>query len=205
MAEKEPTLSFNRETGMYEGMLKVEVDAEIFRRLLLRTVEEDTTADLTDPQTWVAAIARVGKIVNWLDKPHVKVTPITTSQVQYPPVPAIVPVISPIESSRPKTQAALIEEELREKAKYVAPYRWIEILLTPYEYLPPGKEKEAVFQRRHKERRFLEQLRREWEQGNYQLDPEAVQQEEEHQADEQRLLAVKIETVQSAINGARIH
>ncbi len=198
MAEKEPTLSFNRETGMYEGMLLVQVDAEIFRRMLIKAVEEDKAADLTDPQTWTRAIASVGKITNWLDRPHVKVIPITTLQVQ--PTPSIVP----IESSRPKTQVALIEEDLREKARYIPPYRWIELLLTPYEYLPPGKEKEAVFQRRHKERRFLEQLRQEWEQGKYQLDDSAAQQEEEHQADERRLLAVKIETVQAAVNGARI-
>ncbi|SRR6266704_458052 len=204
MAEKEPTLSFNRETGMYEGMLLVQVDAEIFRRMLIKAVEEDLIADLTDPATWTRAIASVGKISNWLDRPHVKVMPIATSQVQQPLAPSVVPMISPVAQSRPKTQVTLIEEELREKARYVAPYRWIEILLTPYEYLPPGKEKEAVFQRRHKERRFLEQLHKEWEQGNYQLDPEASQQEEEHQADEQRLLAVKIETVQAAVNGARI-
>ncbi len=80
MAEKEPTLSFNRETGMYEGLLLVQVDSEIFRRLLIKAVEEDKAADLTDPQTWTRAIASVGKISNWLDRPHVKVTPIESRQ-----------------------------------------------------------------------------------------------------------------------------
>src|SRR6266704_3092585 len=211
MAEKEPTLSFNRETGMYEGLLLVQVDSEIFRRLLIKA------ADLTDPQTWTRAIASVGKISNWLDRPHVKVTPIESRQrpksftmVVFPPE-AEQPIPKEVESE-PSPQVAdfnSLRMQLEEKARHLPPYLWWEkAVLTE---LPDAsvtmsrQEKQPLYMARNREREMLIAIRKEWEHGMFELDPEAAEQERKHQQEEQGAFIGKLEVVAEAVNGARIH
>ena len=217
MAEKEPTLSFNRETGMYEGMLLVQVDSEIFRRLLIKAVEEDLIADLTDPATWTKAVARVGKITNWLDRPHVKVTPIESRQrpksftmVVFPPE-AEQPIPKEVESEpAPQvTEFNSLREQLEEKARHLPPYLWWEkAVLTE---LPDAsvvmsrQEKQPLYMARNREREMLTAIRNEWERGKFELDPEAAEQERQHQQEEQGSFMGKLEVVAEAVNGARIH
>src|SRR6266702_4464632 len=203
MAEKEPTLSFNRETGMYEGLLLVQVDSEIFRRLLIKAVEEDKAADLTDPQTWTRAIASVGKISNWLDRPHVKVTPIASPIAQ--PVPKEVES----EPAPQVTEFNSLREQLEEKARHLPPYLWWEkAVLTE---LPDAsvvmsrQEKQPLYMARNREREMLTAIRSEWERGKFELDPEAAEQERQHQQEEQGSFMGKLEVVAEAVNGARIH
>ncbi len=217
MAEKEPTLSFNRETGMYEGMLLVQVDSEIFRRLLIKAVEEDLIADLTDPATWTKAVARVGKITNWLDRPHVKVTPIESRQrpksftmVVFPPE-AEQPIPKEVESE-PAPQGdsfVSLREQLEEKARHLPPYLWWEkAVLTqlPDISVPMSREvKQPLYLARHQERDILAQIRQEWERGMFELDPEAAEQERQHQQEEQGVFMGKLEVVAEAVNGSRIH
>ncbi len=56
MNEKTPNLSFNRQTGYYEGTLLVQIDAEIFRRMVMQAIQEDETVDLTDLQAMSAIV-----------------------------------------------------------------------------------------------------------------------------------------------------
>jgi len=213
MAEKEPTLSFNRETGMYEGLLLVQVDSEIFRRLLIKAVEEDKAADLTDPQTWTRAIASVGKISNWLDRPHVKVTPIESrlrpksfTMVVFPPE-AEQPIPKEVESEpAPQVDSFIsLREQLEEKVRHLPPYLWEEACLPA---IPEGlsiQEKRPIYQERHRSRDILYQIRGEYERGKFELDSEAAEQERQHQQEEQGVFMGKLEVVAEAVNGARIH
>ncbi len=193
---KEPTLSFNRATGYYEGTITVQVNAEIFRRLLLRAVEEDESADLTDPETWVRVIARVGKIMNWLDKPNVKFTPVTPASPE--------PIDKPVEQK--KTQTELLREELREKVRNMPPHQWLDFRLTP---IPSKdldrKEQQRFSNRRHDEKVILERLLEEWEDGQFQISQEAEEQERIYRQSCQDAVIETVEHVAEAVNGNRFH
>jgi len=196
--EKEPTLRFNPETGLYEGTLLVQVDPEIFRRFLIHTVEEDQAADLTDPQTWTRAIAKAGKITNWLGRPHVTISPVAASPTMVEQQPSEV---------RPMTKAKLMENRLREKARQVAPYKWDMECLTP---TPPGdaslsREARAEVGRvRYEERQVLKLLRAEWEAGSFHLEAGAAEAQAAHEQQEQGKVTTKLETVATALNGIRL-
>ncbi len=80
--EKTPNLSLNHETGYYEGTLLVQIDAEIFRRMVMQAIQEDETVDLTDPQAMYAIVARIANVGYWMNRPNVKSTPISPSEVK---------------------------------------------------------------------------------------------------------------------------
>jgi hypothetical protein len=134
---KETTLQFNREKGCYEGHLLVQVDAELFRRLLLQEVAQDEAADLTDPTTWTKAIEKIGNVNRWLNNPHTILT-----SVGKPVLPSSEVVQAPLvqKAMRPKPSGsqvsyADIENTLRTRARTVPPYQW-ETLRDP---VPPGR------------------------------------------------------------------
>src|SRR6266567_1518926 len=81
MAEKEPTLSFNRETGGYEGAYTItfQVEAEIVRRAIFRYAEENNIdpANITEWEKAIEAVTRASKWIDhprskWLDFPYAK-------------------------------------------------------------------------------------------------------------------------------------
>ncbi len=193
---KEPTLSFNRATGYYEGTITVQVNAEIFRRLLLRAVEEDESADLTDPETWVRVIARVGKITNWLDKPNVKVTAVA---------PATPEPIEQEEIPKKKRPGGLVEE-MREKAQHTAPHLWLDQCRTslPSSYAD-NPEYYRASNRRTDEKRILERLLEEWKDGQFQISQEAEEIERIYRQSCQDAIIETVEHVAEAVNGNRFH
>jgi len=194
--ETPPILSLNQATGKYEGLLLIQVDAEIFRRLLLRAIEEDEASDLTDPQTWITAIARVGQITRWLDKPHVTVTPVVKqpAPLQEGPSPSL----------RPQTKMALLEERLRGQARSTPPYLWETQCMTPLgDHTLPVKERDDISRLRYDERKFLRRLHEEWEQGTFLLDASAAEQERQYQEEQQRQFTTQVEVMASAVNGMR--
>lgn len=203
-------LQLNKQTGCYEGTLLVRVDPEIFRRFLMNAIEEDGAADLTDPSVWTQAIAKVGKIENWLGRPHVTLTPIarevteSASSVKAEAAPPVVKhMFRTIDPNRPSY--VKIEADLRERARKVPPYLW-ETLRAP---IPAGvkaenPEKQKVYYIRSDQGRALKVLRAEWEAGTYILDPDAAHQQEEHDRQEESKVTTKIEAVATVVNGARL-
>lgn len=208
---KEPTLRLNKETGYYEGLLLVQVESELFRRILLRTVEEHETADLTDPTTWADAITKVGKMKPWLDKPHTKVTPVEV----------ILPAaeVKPEEHRTEKPETKLteakqgvlsdLETTLREQARHLPPYAWEEKLLASLESVAHlhkhDTEKTRVYQLRCKQGKILKQLYAAWEQGEFILDVTAANEQQAHTQQEENRLTAKLELVAGAVNGSRFH
>ncbi len=199
--KKEPTLQFNKTTGYYEGMLLIQVDSELFRRFLLNAVEEDQAADLTDPETWIAAIAKIGRIVDWIGRPHVTLTPIIS-----PALPSIQAEVQQSESTqKPKTKAELLEERLREKARQVAPYKWDDLCLTPIgDHSLPQSVRDDIGRLRYDERQVLKRLRKEWEAGRFSLNPVVAQEQTEYEQQEKSHLTQKIHTMATATNGSRL-
>src|ERR1700719_2495147 len=100
MENKKAILALNPETGYYEGVALVpslvQVDPDIFRRMLLRAMEEAPGADLTNLHTLEAVVERVGKVTHWIGREdrHVKVTPLF-DPLLCPPDMAVTPVILP--------------------------------------------------------------------------------------------------------------
>ena len=199
---KQGVLSFNRSTGCYEGMLLVQVDAEIFRRMLLLAIEEDEAADLTDPQTWMRAIERVGNAAYWIGRPHVKITPVThqTKLEEQKGEPA--PKAGRMEE---QDAANSLEQTLQAKARVIPPYRWEEMLLTPLSDELSRYEKRPIYQARHREHQVLDSLREAWRRGDFMLDDEAESQEKQHEEAQQTNVTLKLETVAEAVNGNRFH
>lgn len=206
MSERKPVLSFNKATGnkatgCYEGTLLVQVDAEIFRRLLLKAVEEDDASDLTDPQTWLGAVARVGEITQWIGKPHVKVTPVSTVEAS-----AATEVFAHVKQNvHPFHRHSRSEVRLREQVRGVAPHLWDEQCLTPCSTERPRKERQHVWNTRHRERRILAMLYEEWQRGEFVLDADAAEHQREYQELQQTGLLSKLEPIASAVNGNRFH
>lgn len=212
MTTKEPLLRFNPQSGCYEGMLLIRVDPELFRRFLINAVEEDQAADLSDPQTWASAIARVGKITNWLDRPHTTIMPMTTIPITSTPAPAasVEKPSTPVKQPSVRTPGARplfseIEVGLRERARSVPPHLW-ESLRTPIpEGLPPkSAEKQRIYYIRSDEGRILRTLLAEWTLGEYKLTPEAQREQDEYAAHEAEKVTEKIEAVAEAVNGSRL-
>jgi hypothetical protein len=210
---KEPTLKLNKETGYYEGLRceLIQVEAELFRRVLLKIVEEDSLADLTDPTTWAQAASKIGKIAYWYDKPHTRITPVEAG------IPVSVPEVQPKEQENPETKPTRatqvflsdLEAELEEQAKHLPPYQWEEKLLSP---LGPvahlhkhDLEKQRVYQLRFKQGRILKALYTAWEQGEFILDTEAMNKQQAHALQAETKLETKLETVALAVNGSRFH
>lgn len=210
---KEPTLRLNKDTGYYEGFLLVQVEAELFRRILLKTVEEHETADLTDPTTWADAILKVGRMKPWLDKPHTKVTPVEAVS------PVAAPEVKPKEEEKenPETKPARakqvflldLEAELREQAKHLPPYQWEEKLLASLEPVAHlnkhDLEKQRVYQLRFKQGKILKELREAWEQGRFILDVAAANEQQAYTQQEEEHITTRLELVAGAVNGSRFH
>lgn len=202
-----PTLAFNPSTGYYEGTLKVEVDAEIFRRMILRAIEEDDSADLTNPQVWADIVARVGQISSWINRPHVKVTPVAISDTPSVPISSAPASSEPKKLKTPKkTHKDLLEERLRETAKSVPPHLWDDFCRTPISDKPRNEKEYADVSRlRSDERQVLKKLHEEWQQGNFQIEPDADEAEHAYLKSQQLELDTTIEAVAEAVNGNKLH
>jgi len=203
--EKTPNLSLNHETGYYEGTLLVQVDAEIFRRMVMNAIQEDETVDLTDPQAMSAIVARIANVGYWMNRPNVKITPISPSPSSVAPIEEVKPTPK-VQNPKPETHFERLEMRLREQVAHVPPHLWDEQCLTLV--APPSlsqKERADVGRLRYDERKVLKKLNEEWQCGEFQLDPEAEEQEREHQAKHLSDLNVKMEAVAEAVNGSRHH
>src|SRR6266700_2889203 len=200
--EKTSNLSLNHETGYYEGTLLVQIDAEIFRRMVMQAIQEDETVDLTDLQAMSAIVARIANVAYWMNRPNVKITPIS-------PAPSSVAPIEPtpkVQNPKPETHFGRLEMRLREQVAHVPPHLWDEQCLTLV--APPSlsqKERADVGRLRYDERKVLKKLNEEYVRGEFQLDPEVEEQEREHQAKHLSDLNVKMEAVAEAVNGSRHH
>ncbi len=190
MAEKEPTLSFNRETGYYEGMLLVQVDAEIFRRTLFRYLEENNI-DMLDMQQYQAAIQAITRVGRWVDHPHTLINLLreTKPKQEVPQVVEETKLLEPMaHTKKPLHSKYLVPEDeviLRELALRLPVDEW-ESLLTPLPAnLPIGqsKEKEMIYQRRYAERQALNKLKQELEPARNDM----------------------LHAIAESVNGARIH
>lgn len=214
--KKEPTLKLNPQTGFYEGLLLVQVEAELFRRLLIKTVEDDQNADLTDPSTWAQAVNRIGKITFWLNRPGVTVKPveleaetITAPPAPTPGIPAIPAKPKPEPEPTPRAPMLFeteLEADVRARAAHVPPYEWEEKIMS---YLPPeldkhSREKQHIYQRRFRERKILQALQEEYKNGTFQLDDEAELSQMEHDEQAQKTVTTKIETIAEVVNGSRL-
>src|SRR5437016_4482040 len=72
-----PQFVLNKETGCYEAIFRVEVTDEIFRNMVFQALKEDELGDLTQIATLQRAVSQVtSKLLTWIDRPHVKVTPV---------------------------------------------------------------------------------------------------------------------------------
>lgn len=203
---KEPTLQLNKQTGKYEGYLLVQVEPELFRRILLKTVEEDETLDLTDPSTWASAIERVGKSMYWLDRLHTVVTPVCGIPLTLPPSEPTVKLEKTVLPHASKSTYQELEAKLREKADKIPPYQWFDMLMTP---LPQGlssssTEKQQAYYIRSDERKILKTLYAEWEDGQFPVNANALLKQTEHEEQEARKSTKKIEAIAGAVNGARL-
>ena len=213
--EKTPNLSLNHETGYYEGTLLVQIDAEIFRRMVMQAIQEDETVDLTDPQAMYAIVARIANVGYWMNRPNVKITPISPSEVKQEAI-----LESPHSENwggtrrrkpapkvqEPKRQKDILEARLRESAMHDPPHLWEERCLTPIAPMTlPEKQRKDIGRLRYDERQVLKKLNEEYVRGEFSLDPEAEEQEREHQAKHLSDLNVKMEAVAEAVNGSRHH
>jgi hypothetical protein len=193
--EEGPFLTLNPETHCYEHECEVEirirvtkrtkVDPERFRGVLLRALEEDEAADLTDPKEYQRITRRILKASFWEGK--------STAEVTYdPPLPPgamVVPLSSvPILEHTP-TFAEQRKAYMEERTRHVPPHLWLEECLTPL--LPPSasqKQRDERYYLRDEEKKLLKRFRTAWEKGNYPLDSaaeeeERLYQENNHHAD----------------------
>lgn len=210
--QEEPILRLNQETDSYEGYLKVQVPAELFRRRLLTEVEQHTSADLTNPATWAQAIAKVGKITCWLDRPHVTITPvggipsaIPSPQQQPVPTPATQTKSGRAAPGTAKPSYSEIELDLRQRAREIPPYQWGQ-LVTP---ILKGVRSDTIEYKRNSyvrsdEKKALAILIGEWTEGTYQLSPEAAEAQAFHEAGLTNRLSEKIGVVATVVNGSRL-
>lgn len=216
---KTVTLRYNDEADCYEGFLRVRVSPELFSRLLLQEIQQTTRSDLTNPQTWTRAVEKVGNVTRWLDKPTVEISPVdpeamlahTISVVERKPVGT--PQTSP-KITKVGTSYAEIEARMRERAKAIPPYLWMEQARTPiysgawdakkYRLITDSPEYKRVSYIRSDEAKILKHLLQEWQSGIFDLTEEA----EHLQLDQERSLGEKttqmIQAVAQAVNGARL-
>jgi len=206
MAEKEPTLSFNRETGGYEGAYTItfRIESEIVRRALFRYAEENNIdpANLMEWEKAIEAVTRSGKWIDhprskWLDYPYAKPVEVSQSAPAIVALPVTeqtqeVPVVANVHppftgyTTKPLQSAKLSSEDeavLREVALQLPVDEWDSLQTSLPTNLPPGREKEKVYQRRYAERQALNRLKAE-------LEPAAT---------------TMLHAVASTVNGARIH
>ncbi len=212
--QKMPTFSLNRNTASYEAFFKIQVDADIFNRVMITAVEEAASngVDLTSPQAWETINARVSNPAYWLNRPHVKVTPVappvTTEvkqEVQPQPL-AEIKTAPKVQSPQLVRKKDILEARLRESALHVPPHLWEKHCLTPTPPMSsPEKERKDVGRLRYDEKQFLKMLHAEYQRGEFVLDPNATEQERQYQESQQTALAATLESVADAVNGNRIH
>lgn len=177
-------LRLNRETGKYEAVFSVRVDAEIFRRRLFVYAERENI-DVTDIQAWNKAIEHVARLDQWMNDSHAVICLETQELKQIVQVEKREerPVITVSHKVRQATQEHL--STLLSLARETPVAQW-DSLLTPLPSdLPRGKseEKERIYRIRYDERRALEHLKQEMQEP---LDME------------------RVALVASSVNGARI-
>jgi hypothetical protein len=185
--QQEPLLRLNPNTGYYEGTFTVQVEAEIFRRVLFRHVEE-YHVDPTDLNAWEQAITQVARTAKWINHPRAEVRLAQES----------------LNGAKEKEQAKEEEEEKEQEktplstTKYLSPQEeqvlWEKAmqlpviawntLLTPLpdELGSQDPKKRPYYMRRYAERRSLEKLKE-------QLEPTP---------------AARVEAIASAVNGNRL-
>lgn len=202
--KEEGSLSFNRSTGLYEGTIRIGIDAEFFRRKLFQRMEENESADLSNPEVLLAIIRSVSKASIWLGHPHTRI--LTTSE---PSLPREEPPGTPggeQPQGRTKMRRGSLIAALRERARGIPPHLWEERCLSPYGDAPSGsKERGRIGSRRGDERAILQKLRVEWEAGTFILEREAVEEEERYQQEQSDKLTQKLEVVALAVNSNGFH
>lgn len=219
MYYEDQPLRLNKETDYYEGVIlkpiKVKVEKEILKAVVKKAIDEDSSADLTDPTTFEHIIEKVNHVAYWLGRPHTEeeeiplYTPLdiqSEAQTLSSAQETVVESQTEPEPEQPfKTQFDLLIEELRAKVPFVPPFEWEYRLRTP---LLPGKsheEKQPIYARRHDEKRALQLLFDEWKQGKLELTQDAYEKQREHELAEAHKTTEFFEAVAEASNGNRIH
>src|SRR5216684_5527271 len=77
----EQTLKLNKQTNLYEASILIQVEHEIFRRLLTKYLE-DYNVDPANIEEYVEAVYNVSKVSRWLE--HKRVTIVITEVKQEP-------------------------------------------------------------------------------------------------------------------------
>ncbi len=186
-----PILKFNRATGKYEGVFTLQIEAEIFRRLLFQYANENNI-DPADLDAWQRAIAATAQVGNWLNHPHATITEMEER--------SIMPVHQPTALTQPST----LQERLCAIAQQTPPHLWEERCLTPTgDKSLPLKERDNIGRLRWREREVLKTLRTAWQNGEFALTPEADAQERAYRGEEQTKLNATLNAVATAVNGVR--
>lgn len=179
-ANMEQTLKLNKQTNLYEASILIQVEPEIFKRMLYRYLEEQNI-DPGNIEEYQTALYNVSKVSRWLE--HKRVTVVIPEQE---PIMLQEPSKSDLASGFVTKRLTLQEiRKLRDDAMALPVDQW-DTLLTPL--LPfdkPGdnkQERNYVYQRRYDEKKVLDALKKE-------LEPASLQ---------------KLEVVASSVNSARM-
>ncbi len=153
----EQTLKLNKQTNLYEASILIQVEPEIFRRLLSKYLE-DYNIDPANIEDYIEALYNVSKVSRWLE--HKRVT-------------IVIPEQEPIKLQEPERHAVNMRsltkqevEELRNKALVIPVDQW-EFLKTPLvPWTKKGeniKERNRAYQKRFDEKLVLDALKKELE------------------------------------------